>query len=106
MFKGYLVDENGRYGEPIELDNPELSVLFVQENIDKYYEIIIVDDDGFIVMNTFKGKITFPFQVICEVCGKVFITDNDKHKACIKCYRNSGLPEMIEEMFKEDKNEK
>jgi hypothetical protein len=104
MFKGYLVDENGRYGEPIELDNPELSVLFAQENIDKYYEIRIVDNDGFTVMHTREGKIIFPYQVVCEVCGNVFSTDNDKHKACMDCYRSSGLPEMIEEMFKEDKD--
>ena len=42
---------------------------------------------------------------ICEICGKPFLAEDKKARACFECFEKSGLIEIMDEYFEEKRME-
>ena len=43
---------------------------------------------------------------ICEICGKPFVSEDEKARACFECFEKSGLIEIMNEYFEQKKKDK
>jgi len=66
MFKGYCFFEDGTYTPAVNLDNEEAAVRYVMLQKNIQYEVRVVDEHDFTVLQAINGKIVYPTKEMCE----------------------------------------
>lgn len=65
MFKGYCFNEDGTYTSPVEIDSPKQAVDYCVGLMEIAYEVRVIDEDDYIVVQAKQGKLIFP-----DVCNE------------------------------------
>ena len=57
---GYLFDESGHHGDPVIFDTTDAFTKFVTDNVMKYHELRVVDQDDMTVFQVINRVLIFP----------------------------------------------
>jgi hypothetical protein len=60
IFRGYLMDERGRYRDPIILRGTETAAAWAAGHCVAAHEVRLVDADDALVMHFVRGELLFP----------------------------------------------
>jgi hypothetical protein len=59
-FQGYTMDQEGRYPDPVIVNNGDDLKLFLDENVEKHHELRVVDKEDLIVFHVIDQVLVFP----------------------------------------------
>lgn len=99
IFFGYLMDEQGRYGEGIRLEGADVATQWSYDNKDNAFEVRVVDTEDKIAIRIIKGQIRFPPRVSQDEHGTAFFADSlsdeeDFGEICSHCGNEIGEEEV------------
>lgn len=60
MFRGYCFMEDGIHTDAVHLNTPEDAIKYCQLQMMIQHEVMIVDDDDYVVLHVKEGRIIFP----------------------------------------------